>query len=231
MILTKTQKEAMAKPSQQQQYPPAVLEIVQEIMSSVRSLPARPSIDEVDASMEVVKSVKDEELSKLEEVSKLEKPPDVPEELFTVLQEVKKNMVLLRAEEQRKEAVYVIDLDKRFLVFDELILRASRLVFGEEVEEKDVSLHLPMVSIAEKENMIYGESLLSQITEEAKAPKLLLHSSSEKARYNPGKNIKTFVFLLLFVQNNFILIEISHMILIQLILLTILSRDLSYFVV
>lgn len=221
----------MAKPSQQQQYPPAVLEIVQEIMSSMRSLPARPSIDEVDASMEVVKSVKDEELSKLEEVSKLEKPPDVPEELFTVLQEVKKNMVLLRAEEQRKEAMSVIDLDKRFLVFDELILRASRLVFGEEVEEKDVGLHLPMVSISEKENMTSGESLLSQITEEAKAPKLLQHSSSEKVHYNPGKNIRTFVFLLLFVQNNFILIEISHMILIQLILLTILSGDLSYFVV
>lgn len=221
----------MAKPSQQQQYPPAVLEIVQEIMSSMRSLPARPSIDEVDASREVVKSVKDEELSKLEEVSKLEKPPDVPEELFTVLQEVKKNMVLLRAEEQRKEAMSVIDLDKRFLVFDELILRASRLVFGEEVEEKDVGLHLPTVSIAEKENMTSGESLLSQITEEAKAPKLLQHSSSEKVHYNPGKNIRTFVFLLLFVQNNFILIEISHMILIQLILLTILSGDLSYFVV
>lgn len=221
----------MAKPSQQQQYPPAVLEIVQEIMSSMRSLPARPTIDEVDASREVVKSVKDEELSKLEEVSKLEKPPDVPEELFTVLQEVKKNMVLLRAEEQRKEAMSVIDLDKRFLVFDELILRASRLVFGEEVEEKDVGLHLPTVSIAEKENMTSGESLLSQITEEAKAPKLLQHSSSEKVHYNPGKNIRTFVFLLLFVQNNFILIEISHMILIQLILLTILSGDLSYFVV
>ncbi|XP_072962612.1 plant intracellular Ras-group-related LRR protein 5-like [Typha angustifolia] len=112
--------------------PPAVMDVVEELMRVYRSLPPRPSIEEVKAAMAVLKTVNTEEEARIEEVGRMEKPPEVPEELFFVLQEVKRNLVLLQTQEQRKEAMYVLELDKRFHVFDELIQRASKLVSFDE---------------------------------------------------------------------------------------------------
>ncbi|OVA01287.1 Leucine-rich repeat [Macleaya cordata] len=111
--------------------PPAYVETVEEIMRTYRSLPPRPTIDEVEAAMIVLKTVNNEEQMRLEEISKQEKTPDVPEELFSVLQEIKKNMVLFQSYEQRKEALHLVDIDNMFQSFDELIQRASSLVSGD----------------------------------------------------------------------------------------------------
>ncbi|KAG1362062.1 plant intracellular Ras-group-related LRR protein 5 [Cocos nucifera] len=112
--------------------PPAVVEAVEEIVRVYRSLPPRPSIEEVEAAMAVIKSSTAAEELRIEEVGRVERPPDVPEELFLVLQEVKKSLVQLQSHEQRREALYVVELDKRLQVFDELIQRASKLVSSEE---------------------------------------------------------------------------------------------------
>ncbi|CAL9757483.1 unnamed protein product [Musa acuminata subsp. burmannicoides] len=122
----------MGKPSKPK--PPGVLEAVEEIMRVYRSLPPRPSIEEVVAAVAVIRSADNEEEMRIEEIGKMQKPPDVPDELFYVLQEVRKNLVLLQAQEQRREAMYVVELDKRFQVFDELVQRASKLVSSEEGE-------------------------------------------------------------------------------------------------
>ncbi|URD97758.1 hypothetical protein MUK42_29887 [Musa troglodytarum] len=131
--------EAMGTPSKPR--PPGVVEAVEEIMRIYRSLPPRPSIDEVEAAIAVIRTADSEEEARIGETGKIQKPPDVPEELFLVLQEVRKNLILLQGQEQRREAMTVVELDKRFQVFDELIQRASKLVSSEEgggvCEEKE----------------------------------------------------------------------------------------------
>ena len=52
----------------------------------------------------------------------------VPAELLDVLREARRNAVRLRALQQRKEAAHVVELGRRFKIFDELRQRASRVV-------------------------------------------------------------------------------------------------------
>ncbi|XP_010933500.1 plant intracellular Ras-group-related LRR protein 5 isoform X2 [Elaeis guineensis] len=112
--------------------PPAVVEAMEEIVRVYRSLPPRPSVEEVEAAVAVIKSSIAEEELRIEEVGRMERAHDLPEVLFLVLQEVKKSLVQLQSHEQRRESLYVLELDKRFQVFDELIQRASKLVSSEE---------------------------------------------------------------------------------------------------
>lgn len=111
---------------------PSVLEAVEEIMRIYRSLPPRPSIEEVDGAVAVIKSVDAEEEARMREIGRIQKPPDVPDELFLVLQEARKNQALLQCREQRRDAMAVVDLDRRFHVFDELVQRASKVVSPED---------------------------------------------------------------------------------------------------
>ncbi|XP_027080246.1 uncharacterized protein [Coffea arabica] len=122
---------------------PTYVETVEEIMKSYKSLPPRPSIEEVEAAMSVVKTVNYEEQERLEEISKEVAPQDVPPELFSVLQEVRKSKVLFRSHEQMKEAVHLVELDKIFQTFDELIQRASELVSAKTSPEKELNLGGP----------------------------------------------------------------------------------------
>ncbi|CAI0441601.1 unnamed protein product [Linum tenue] len=78
---------------------PAFVDTVAEIMRLYRSLPPRPSIDEVEASVAVVKSIQNEEQAKLEEISKHQRPPDVPEELFALLQQVRRTVAVHQCRE------------------------------------------------------------------------------------------------------------------------------------
>lgn len=114
----------MATPS------PDYAKAVGEITKIYKSLPPRPSIEEVEAAISVVKSVDAEEEMRLAEISKQVAPGDTPPELFTVLQELRKAMVVFEGQEQRREAVLLIEVDKRFRGFDRLIRSASEWVSG-----------------------------------------------------------------------------------------------------
>ncbi|KAF5727927.1 putative leucine-rich repeat-containing protein [Tripterygium wilfordii] len=81
-------------------------------MGIYKTLPPRPSIEEVEAAMSVIKTVNSEEEAKLEEISKQEPPKDVLEEMFYVLKEVKRTMVLFQSFEQKKEALHQVEIDK-----------------------------------------------------------------------------------------------------------------------
>ncbi|KAJ1693515.1 hypothetical protein LUZ63_010213 [Rhynchospora breviuscula] len=113
---------------------PAIANLIDELTSLYRSLPPRPTIEEVDAAMSVVNSSKSEEEAKINELEKMERSTEVPEELFFVFKEAKRNWISLMAYEQRKEAVHVLNLDKRLQVFDELIQRASKTVSPQDGE-------------------------------------------------------------------------------------------------
>ncbi|XP_020261299.1 plant intracellular Ras-group-related LRR protein 5-like isoform X2 [Asparagus officinalis] len=126
----------MALLSKSNPIPASIIEAIDEIMRLYRSLPPRPTIEQVEAAMAIIQTSTAEQELKLQEIDNLQKPPDVPDELFSILQQARKNLVLLQAHEQRKEAQHVVDLDLRFQVFEDLIQRASKLVGGEREEEK-----------------------------------------------------------------------------------------------
>ncbi|KAL5724344.1 hypothetical protein ACHQM5_007617 [Ranunculus cassubicifolius] len=116
--------------------PQSYISTVEQIMEIYRSLSPRPSLEQVEAAKIVVKTVTTEQESKLDEISKVPKPQDVPLELFEVSQEIKINMVKLQSYEQRREAAYLVDLDKFYENIDELIQKASGLVFGDDGNEQ-----------------------------------------------------------------------------------------------
>uniref|UniRef100_A0A2P2JRS1 Plant intracellular Ras-group-related LRR protein 5-like n=1 Tax=Rhizophora mucronata TaxID=61149 RepID=A0A2P2JRS1_RHIMU len=140
---------------------PAFVETVEEIMSIYRSLPERPSIEEVEAAASVIKTVNSEEEAKLKEISGKECPENVPEELFSVLQQMRRNMVLFQSLEQRKEAVHLVEVDKMFGTFDGLIQRASSLVSGDTQKEKAVNFKEPTQKI-EKVRMVSDDCLINK---------------------------------------------------------------------
>ncbi|XP_059656758.1 plant intracellular Ras-group-related LRR protein 5-like [Cornus florida] len=158
--------------------PPAYVETVEEIMRTYRSLPPRPTIEEVEAAISVVKTVNAEQETRLEEISNQVGPQGVPPELFSLLQQVRKNVVLFQSHEQRKEAMHLVELDKMFERFDELIQRASGLVSGDTQMEKQSDLGDPVLEIGREAVMIKD-----RVAEEPKVDDLkgLIRSSSAKA--------------------------------------------------
>ncbi|XVF52382.1 hypothetical protein PTKIN_Ptkin05aG0013900 [Pterospermum kingtungense] len=173
----------MAVMSSKKDPSPAFVETVQEIMRLYRSLPPRPSIADVEAAMSVLKTVETEEKIKLEEISKEQAPEDVPEELFSVLQQVRKNMVLFQSHEQKKEALYLVEADKLFESFDGLIQRASSLVSGDTQDEK-------VTTFGEQ---VSGDGLVKikedgEFDKDDAIAKGLVRSSSAKASFFLGEN-------------------------------------------
>lgn len=102
--------------------------VVEEIMRIHRSLPARPAIDEVEAANGLIVNVEKEDQVRLESIARQSKGPDVPDELFMILQEMQKNMLYFQSKEQRREAMKLLDLENVHSLFDELIQRASMCV-------------------------------------------------------------------------------------------------------
>ncbi|CAL4923945.1 unnamed protein product [Urochloa decumbens] len=111
---------------------PATAEAVEELTRLYRELPPRPAVEEVEAAAAVLASADAEEEARLAEIDRQEAAsrarPGVPAELLDVLREARRNAVALRAMQQRKEAAHVVELERRFKVFDDLIQRASRVV-------------------------------------------------------------------------------------------------------
>ncbi|CAH8344458.1 unnamed protein product [Eruca vesicaria subsp. sativa] len=100
-------------------------QVVEEIMRIHRSLPPRPGLDEVEAARSLIQNVEKEDQSWLEAIANQRKPSDVPNDLFTVLQEMKKGFVRFRSKEQIREAVKLLDLETVHSLFDDFIQRAS----------------------------------------------------------------------------------------------------------
>ncbi|XP_034901844.1 uncharacterized protein [Populus alba] len=173
------------KTSEKQDPSPAFLETVDEIMRLYKSLPSRPSIEEVEAAISVIKTVNNEEQARLDDIAELECPQDVPQELFSVLQQARKTVELFQSHEQRKEALYLVEADKMFENFDGLIQRVSLLVSGDNQKEKLISIS-ESVEKTEKESVVSDESLIKK-REDGESDKDgfkdLVKSSSTKAAF------------------------------------------------
>ncbi|RDX89220.1 Plant intracellular Ras-group-related LRR protein 5 [Mucuna pruriens] len=129
------------------------LETVEEITRIYRSLPPRPSIEEVEAATCTVDTLNNEEQTKLHEISVQQAPHDVPNDLFSVLQQLKKTMLMFHTHQQSREALYLLQLEKMFQTFADLIQRASQLVSGDTQKQ-----NLP--TIAEEDVVITDETLV-----------------------------------------------------------------------
>ncbi|XP_039056300.1 plant intracellular Ras-group-related LRR protein 5-like, partial [Hibiscus syriacus] len=171
---------------------PSFLQTVQEIMRLYRSLPPRPSIGEVEAAKSVLKTVENEEKVKLEEISK-EKPSQyVPAELFSILQQVGKTMVLFQIHQEKKDALHLVEADKMFETFDGLIQRASSLVSGDALDEK-VTTFGERVSKFDGETLITDDSLVKREEDselDKDDAKGLVRTSSANASFFSGENSK-----------------------------------------
>ncbi|KAF5729691.1 Protein lap1 [Tripterygium wilfordii] len=178
----------MAVISKQGHSSPAFVETVEEIMGIYKTLPPRPSLEEVEAAMSVLKTVNSEEEAKLEEISKQEPPKDVPEEMFYVLKEVKRTMVLFQSFEQKKEAFHLVEIDKMLETFDGLIQRTSLLASGDTQMEKRDGFSDPVEKI-ERESVINYGSLVKKMKDgelEKDSFKGFRRTSSTKASFFSG---------------------------------------------
>lgn len=106
----------------------SVDEVVEEIMRIHRSLPSRPGIDEVEAAWALIRNVEKEDQARVEAIARQTKSPNVPQELFMILQEMQKNLVFFQSKEQKREASKLLDLENVHSLFDEFIQRASKCV-------------------------------------------------------------------------------------------------------
>ncbi|TKY55560.1 Plant intracellular Ras-group-related LRR protein 5 [Spatholobus suberectus] len=135
------------------------LDTVQEITRICRSLPPRPSIEGVEAATSTLDTLNNEEQTKLHDISTQQPPHDVPEDLFSVLQQLKKTMVLFHTHQQRREALHLLQLENMFQTFGDLIQRASELVSGDTQKQ-----NLP--TIAEEEHAVITDEALVKEEEE-----------------------------------------------------------------
>lgn len=106
--------------------PKSIDEVVAEITRIHKSLPQRPGIEEVEAATTLIRNVEADDQSRFDAIAKQTKNLGVPDELFLILQEMQRNLVIFRSKEQRREAVKLLDLENFHLVFDDMIQRASR---------------------------------------------------------------------------------------------------------
>lgn len=175
------------------QQSPSFRETVEEIMKIFRSLPPRPTIEEVEAAVSVVETLDREDRIKLEDISEQVIPQDVPEELFSVLQQARKTRVLFQSHEQRKEALHLIELDKYFQTFDELIQKSSLLVSGDTHIQKHVKLSDPVEEIARE--LVIGDESLILNKEELVSKKGGFEGLSISASINASSNSGKYLFL------------------------------------
>ncbi|KAL5983392.1 Plant intracellular Ras-group-related LRR protein 4 [Asimina triloba] len=117
----------------------SVDDAVEEIMKIHRSLPARPSLEDVEAAKALIRNVEKEEQSRMESISKQKKSADVPEELFFVLQEMQKNLVHVQSKDEKREALKLLDLENIHALFDDFVQRASRCLSSPENNDGSVS--------------------------------------------------------------------------------------------
>lgn len=99
-------------------------EVVEEIMVIHRSLPPRPIMEEVEAALSVIENVENTKSMRLQMVNKRHKPVNVPIELFEVLQKMQINQIEFQAEEEKREALALLDLEDRHRLSDYLLQKA-----------------------------------------------------------------------------------------------------------
>jgi hypothetical protein len=102
--------------------------VVGEIMRLHRSLPARPSLEEVEAAEALERAADREEQARLDAVARLRRPQPVPDELFGIALDMHRALASFHCRDQKRDATRLLELDTLHGLFDDLIQRASQCV-------------------------------------------------------------------------------------------------------
>ncbi|KAM7256270.1 hypothetical protein ACFE04_012011 [Oxalis oulophora] len=131
---------------------PSSIKTVNQITNLYKSLPQRSSIQQIEAALSVIQTVNTEEQTKLEAIDKETNNPDGDDVIFSVLKEFKKKMVIFQSYEQRKEALYLVEVDKMLEGFDLLIRKLNIYVSGADADDAKVEVFIsdPVERIGEK---------------------------------------------------------------------------------
>ncbi|KAJ0968123.1 hypothetical protein J5N97_025040 [Dioscorea zingiberensis] len=125
-----------------------IKEAVEEVMRIYKSLPPRPTIEDVKVAMAIIKTVDKEEELKISQNQSFPRISGLDDELFSVLQEARKCFISFHSYQQKKEAQLLLDLDTWFQAFDDIIRRTSELVST----SNGADHHLLLVSSSNSEN-------------------------------------------------------------------------------
>lgn len=180
--------------------PPAYAAAIESITTIYRSLPPRPSLEEIEAANSVLDSVQTEQNHQLDLISN-QLQDDVPPEIFSVMQEVKRTMVMFRSHEQRREAEYLVEVDRFFQVFDQLIQKASDFVsadgYGQETRGFKTDDEIQTVTvISDVEQSGEGSNLKSLLPQTTSKPQVALPSGLSLIRFY----FRMFVLLSLYIR-------------------------------
>ena len=85
--------------------------VVGEVMRLHRSLPARPSLEEVEAAAALAHAADREERARLDAVSRLRRLPAVPDKLFAVALEMHRVLAAFQCREQKRDTTRLLELD------------------------------------------------------------------------------------------------------------------------
>lgn len=106
--------------------PRSINDVVGQITGIHKSLPERPKVEEIEAAKTLIRQVEVEDQARLDAIGKQSKSLEVSDELFLILQEMQKKFVCFKSNEQKREALRLLDIESVHYVFDEMIQRASR---------------------------------------------------------------------------------------------------------
>jgi len=169
---------------------------VEEIMKTHRSLPARPRTEEVEAALTVVENADKEESSRLEAFSsssssrKSKGSSFIPEELLTILQEMRKSIVSFECKEKKRDALKLLELEKIHVLFDDFILKTSNCISSSN-KSRDASS-----SSSSSKNFVSSSSLFDKEgveIKEKKGSKLAIFTRDDSYLVN-NKAMSTFKF-------------------------------------
>ncbi|KAG0465955.1 hypothetical protein HPP92_020119 [Vanilla planifolia] len=133
-------------------------DVVKEIMRIHRCLQPRPSVDEVEAALAIVRDVDKEERLRNETISKQQKAAEIPEELFLILKEMQRGIVHSQSKAQRREAMKLLDLENIHALLDQLVWKASDcLRLGSNVSVSATSVGSSAAKAASSPSGLYSE--------------------------------------------------------------------------
>ena len=143
--------------------------VVGEVMRLHRSLPARPSLEEVEAAAALAHAADREERARLDAVSRLRRPPAVPDELFGVALEMHRALAAFQCREQKRDATRLLELDALHALFDDLIQRASQCVPSSSSSSSSSTRAAPRVTAAPAAASTYAASSSSSVAADSNA--------------------------------------------------------------
>ncbi|PTQ26333.1 hypothetical protein MARPO_2755s0001, partial [Marchantia polymorpha] len=102
-----------------------VEDVVAQMKLLLTAVPPRPSFGEVEAAKLAIRDEESSLSAKLDELFSEPCPPAVPPRVFRALQEMHESVIRTQSEVRRKSHAFVLQLEERHRIFDDLLRRAE----------------------------------------------------------------------------------------------------------